>query len=176
MAQKKFKARKGATFTDKDAKVIGNYLSKAFPDGSPDPETIVDIAKDKKNPIHKYFDWDDKKAAEKWRILQAQRMIQMVYIELTPEVDLRQWESVVVDGKRRYQDSRTIRNAPDLVDQVIQSALLQLEYWQKKYSIYSSLKPLVADITKVREKHSKELMVKKKPVTKKTVKKKSKAA
>ena len=69
---KKYKARKGATFNNKDAQVIGVTIDSLRNDsGFVTPKVIVDNAKDAKSPIHKFFEWDNSSAAERFRIQQA---------------------------------------------------------------------------------------------------------
>lgn len=157
---KNYRAKKNSGFSDKDAKSIGSFLKKKFPDGSPKPAKLVELAKEETSPLHKYFDWDNKKAAHKWRLHQARQIICMVYVTIKEDEDpekevlVREYESVIVDGKRKYQDSETVLADVDLVDQVIQSALRQLELWEKKFSIYKSLRKLVEDVGEIRKKHN----------------------
>ena len=156
-SKSKYRARKQGSFSDKDAQIVGKFFEKHFPDGSPEPKIIVQLAKDEKCPLHKYFDWDVKKAAKKWWLLQARQLVGMVYIEIEPDVEIRGWESVVVEGKRQYQDSETVTQHEDLIDQVIQAALRQLELWERKYKTYKSLKNLVATVAGIRVKEEKSL-------------------
>lgn len=43
--------------------------------GSVTTEFVLEAARDLKNPLHRYFDWDDSVAAEKWRKQQALSLI-----------------------------------------------------------------------------------------------------
>ena len=42
------------------------------------PESVLEKAKDKKSELHKCFDWDDKSAANKYRLQQARQIIQFI--------------------------------------------------------------------------------------------------
>lgn len=44
------------------------------------PADVVKVARDPKHPLHKRFDWDDTKAAHKWRLRQARDLIASVEI------------------------------------------------------------------------------------------------
>ena len=41
------------------------------------PESVLEKAKDKKSELHKCFDWDDKSAANKYRLQQARQIINL---------------------------------------------------------------------------------------------------
>jgi len=49
------------------------------------PKQVLETAKDKKSPLHSYFEWDDTEAAYKWRIEQARELIRRVKIEIVIE-------------------------------------------------------------------------------------------
>jgi hypothetical protein len=38
------------------------------------PKEILEKAKDPKSPLHKYFEWDNSKAGEQYRIYQARHL------------------------------------------------------------------------------------------------------
>jgi len=50
--------------------------------GALTPEQVVAAAEDTKSPLHKYFEWDDNKAAHAHRIGQARELIKRVKIEI----------------------------------------------------------------------------------------------
>lgn len=60
-------------------------------DGRVTPKLVVDTARDKKSPLHPYFEWDDRKAGEVYRLDQARTLIRSVVITQEPEIvrDLR---------------------------------------------------------------------------------------
>lgn len=39
------------------------------------PRIVLDAAREESHPLHRYFDWDDKSAGEKYRLEQARAMI-----------------------------------------------------------------------------------------------------
>jgi len=45
------------------------------------PADVVKVARSPSHPLHKRFDWDDTKAAHKWRLSQARDLIASVEIE-----------------------------------------------------------------------------------------------
>lgn len=46
------------------------------------PEAVVATAENKAHPLHVYFDWNNKEAAQKWRIHQARKLIARTTIEI----------------------------------------------------------------------------------------------
>jgi hypothetical protein len=45
------------------------------------PSDVVKAAREPSHPLHKRFDWDDTKAAHKWRLSQARDLIASVVVE-----------------------------------------------------------------------------------------------
>ena len=68
----KYKARAGAPFKDKDAQRIGEEIEEL---SVKQPRTIIEKAKNPNTTLHKYFDWNNNVAGEKWRIQQARNII-----------------------------------------------------------------------------------------------------
>jgi hypothetical protein len=73
--KKIYKVRAGTTFNDKDARIIGAFLDTKFPGGMYSPKEVVEAAKPKNSPIHRYFEWDKDKAAYLYNLQQARRLI-----------------------------------------------------------------------------------------------------
>lgn len=44
------------------------------------PEVVVDVARDESHPLHHRFEWDNSKAAERFRLLQAAQMIRSIRV------------------------------------------------------------------------------------------------
>ena len=44
------------------------------------PSMVVNAAKPKSAPLHKYFEWDDKKAGHEYRLMQARKIIRVVQV------------------------------------------------------------------------------------------------
>ena len=65
-------------FHKADAQKCGEEMGN-----SPTPESLLEKAKDPTSELHKCFEWDDTKAAEKYRLVQARQMIQFIIIKDT---------------------------------------------------------------------------------------------
>ncbi len=61
---------------EKKSAVVDRELGKLYEkEGSLSPALILARAKSPKNALHKFFEWDDSKAGEKFRIIQANEML-----------------------------------------------------------------------------------------------------
>ena len=67
-----------STFHKADAQKCGEEMGD-----SPTPESVLAKAKDPTSELHKCFEWDDTKAAEKYRLTQARQIIQFIIIKET---------------------------------------------------------------------------------------------
>ena len=78
MKVKKFKARTGSPFKQKDAQKVGEELEKIKSKENLTPVSVVERAKNKKSILHKLFEWDDSEAAEQYRLQQARKIVSHV--------------------------------------------------------------------------------------------------
>ena len=154
--KKKYVATKGAQFSKKKAQVYGTVLEKIKErDNGIVPQAVVDEARDKASPLHDCFEWDNTRAAEKYRIEQARRMISHLVVVINYETGKTQKAFFNVEipdnggTKVAYVDVEWALTDKDLRKQVLQNALEELVYWQKKYKEYSEFKGIVREITKV---------------------------
>ena len=142
-------ARKGARITDEDAKVISAYIEKKYPGGEVTAEQVLDLARPKRSPIHKYFDWNDSVAAEKWRLHQARMIMCSIVIEKTDDVEVRKYHNVYIEqeSQTKWVELDKARNAPELWQQVLKKALFEAKQWQRRYDTYKELKPVFKEKT-----------------------------
>ena len=89
-----------------DADTVGEIFEQIEErDGVLSPSAVVDEARPEVSPIHACFEWDDEKAAEKYRETQASSMIRCLivsteHIENAPEGPVRAF--VHVSGESDY--------------------------------------------------------------------------
>lgn len=102
------------------------------------PTLIVETARDRKSPLHKYFEWDDSKAAHEYRLTQARFLVVSIGIETQDGEREQAFVSVVVDDTHQYMDIRKVAQNQELTEQALDAALRELKYWQAKYERYSS--------------------------------------
>jgi hypothetical protein len=138
-----YRAAPGAGFNDSEAQIIGSTLEqlKNFT-----PRDVVEVARPETSPIHKYFEWDDDKAAEEWRVAQARHLVNRVQIVVKvkdKKITTKAFHSIQIQtGKnteRRYESFKVISRTRQLKDQVIQKALQELIGWKQRYAQYNDV-------------------------------------
>jgi len=141
--------------SDEDAEIIGTEIEAlAEQNHVVTPAAIVAAARPKSSRLHPYFEWDDKKAAERYRLNQAQFLLRMVHVVVESQPDpVRAFHVVTVAEndriERGYVPLRTVVAQPVLMDQVLESARQELESWRKRYSQYQQLSSHVAQVTAI---------------------------
>lgn len=119
-----------------DPKEVGKVLTKL---GKFTPHEVLDVARNPKSPLHKYFEWEDSKAAEAYRLYQARNLVLSIKIEDDSGESYRAFESVVIDEHKMYVPMKTISDSPDLMEQVLHSILNELIYWRSKHQKYKHI-------------------------------------
>ena len=160
--KKIFKAKEGASFGEDKAQIYGEELEKLqkINDGKLTPKYVVEVAKDKSSPIHDFFEWDNNKASEKWRLHQARQLLNSIEIVITyngKKEEIRRYFNITKveedndDTKRVYIIMEEALSNPKYKKQILQRALEEIEYWQKKYSQYKELSMIFKSIEKTKQ-------------------------
>ncbi len=154
-----YRARNRAPFTDADAQLIGQIL-----EGLEDRDEmfkarkVLEHARDPRSPLHKYFEWDDNKAAEAYRLEQAGRLVAFVTIEVVDasgnKKRERAYHSITIseaDGskKRGFMSIRRIKQESDLQEQLVQRALQTLRVWRDMYHRFQRFHELIVCIDQI---------------------------
>lgn len=114
--------------------------------GSLTPQAVVTAASSPDSVLHGFFQWDDTVAAREYRLWQARQMIASVtvivegrktdaYFNVRAEVD--------VVPQRGYFSVDAVLSKQEIYQQVLETALSELEYWQKKFSQLKELRGIV---------------------------------
>ena len=111
---------------------------------------VVDTASDPRSSIHAAFNWDDKEAADSFRLYHARKLISSlsvvkVQIERANPLEVREWYSTreSPSDNRCYKRREEILTSNDLRASVIEDARRELESFLKKYQgILMTLSPL----------------------------------
>ena len=81
IANKKFKIKPGAVIiTKNEAQMVGTELNKLMTEKEQElkPIDVVEYARPTNSKLHKFFDWNDSTAAEKYRKCQARNLLNSV--------------------------------------------------------------------------------------------------
>lgn len=104
------------------------------------PEQIVEKARDENSELHKCFEWDDTKAAEKYRLTQARSlMCNLVFVTEDQKAETRVFYNLTFE-KTEYKPTKLILQKPDEYQLLVQKALGELQAFKKKYAHIKELK------------------------------------
>lgn len=140
-----FIATERGILSDDQAVVVGRELTKLEKKaGAITPNLVVDVAREEASPLHKYFEWDDGKAAEAHRLAQARQLIRSVSVvtieqeEQAPKM-VRAFSNVnSIEGEGRF-DGRVYRSTIKAMredgyrQQILEKAYGELVSWRERY-------------------------------------------
>lgn len=142
----KFSISGYAAIKKKDAPVVVRELKRIEREaGVITPTVIVQYAKPKSSPLHKYFEWSDTVAAEKYREWQARTIINSVQVTITGRsgdttvrafVNVSPCEDVGVNDEivgRGYISVQKVARNTGYKSQVVRYAYNQLVSWKSKF-------------------------------------------
>lgn len=113
------------------------------------PEEVVERAKDPDSELHKCFEWDDKKAAYKYRLQQARNiMCNLIFVSDDEKDEVRTFYNLTFE-KSEYHPTKLILQKPDEYKSLLEKAKNELYAFQKKYSILKELSYLFEEIDKL---------------------------
>lgn len=123
------------------------------------PKEVVRRAKGTKSPLHPFFEWDDSKAAGKYREVQARQLICAVYVRNAEKEDaenVRAFVNIkaesVSDGGPQLQgyiSAGTMLANPSLQEQVLAYARNQLVGWRLRFGHLEAFLGIAREIDKV---------------------------
>lgn len=122
-------------------------------------ENLLKKASKKSSSLYEFFDWDNSSAGEKWRLQQARGLINEIKI-IVEDKEVYAFESVNVSineprvltnspskfGSREYKTIVEIMDNEDYRNQLIHSALAQVNYWKEKHKELIELNPIFISI------------------------------
>lgn len=111
------------------------------------PSAVVQEAADENSSLHKYFTWDDGKAAHGYRLWQARELIASVRVEVMGRQTDAFWSAKIQIEKdtdfQAYFSAHKVLSNKELYLQVLEQALNEFSYWQKKYKHLKELRELI---------------------------------
>ena len=124
------------------------------------PSSVVEHARDEDSPLHDLFEWDDFEAAEKYRLHQARQLIRVcVTIEPTTKNEVRMFVNLLpsrYDGGGYIDTLAALKSEPTRA-LVLETALSELQAFEKKYNDLIELAPVFAAADQVKSKRRKRV-------------------
>ncbi len=114
---------------------------------------VVEESRPETAPLHPIFEWDDKKAAEKYRIEQAKRLVCAIV-----RVDEREEQSpneirAFVHAEKAYHPVRVVLQHPDMRNEALRDAFRSMESFRQKYSSLTELSGVIVEMDKLLAQH-----------------------
>jgi len=146
-----------------DANTVGEiFESIEERDGVLSPSAVVDEARPEVSPIHACFEWDDEKAAEKYRETQASSMIRCLivsteHIENAPEGPVRAF--VHVSGESDYIGLSRALSDEEKSASLLADAARDIDRFTTKYRALASYSESLNSLLNVMEETKNELVL-----------------
>lgn len=166
MIKKLYKATEGL-FSQKKAQVYGECLDKISQKKSGRLKAIdvVDEARNTRNPLHNYFEWNNSKAGEKYRLHQARMLINHIVVTIKydhTEKEQKAFFSIneTPFGKTKnktYVPVEIVMAEPNFRNQVLQRAVNEVVYWEEQYKEYNELGKIFRAIDETKKRLHKKL-------------------
>lgn len=136
--------RPGLDLYKADAQKVADEISAIGEDVT--PRQIVDRARDSETELHKCFEWDDSKAADKYRLQQARSIVCNLVIKESvdkPEtIPVRVFHKT--EGTSGYKPLALVVKDPDEYSKLLAQALSELRAFKLKYHSLSELSEILA--------------------------------
>lgn len=131
-----------------DAQTAGEVLERIYSrDGVIEPEVIVRESEAPSAPLHNCFEWDNEKAAHKYRITQAQGIIRAIVA--VEDTNTAQETRAFVSVDREYHPVSVVIRNPEKRDVMLQNALCELRWFERKYQALKELAPVFNAVKEV---------------------------
>ena len=111
---------------------IDTALDDLVVDNALHAEDVVAAARDPLSPLHSKFQWDDSKAAHRYRLWQARQIIASVTIKLPDGRATRKYINVPVAAARQYEPALLVVQDEDKFTAVLNDALRDLREIQRR--------------------------------------------
>jgi len=118
------------------------------------PEEVVRRAKSPYSPLHGHFDWSDRVAAKKWRLMQATQLILSVRLSGDDGASRRQFVNIGYGAG--FASMEKVRANPDIAAQVAKAAHDEIEDWVRRYQDISEALGFAKEAVKTLSKKNKK--------------------
>ncbi len=126
------------------AQTAGEHLEEVKEkNGALTRENVLDSGRPEESPIHPCFEWDNEKAGEEYRLIQANRLIRSVVVVRQDEEDEKHtapaFVNVSVARTGSYISTEKALSQDDTRAIVLSNAIRELQCFQRKYQSLTEL-------------------------------------
>ncbi len=121
------------------AQIVGQELTRLVQvnKGALLPETVVRAARPIRSPLHRCFEWDDKRAAHKYRVFQAGYLLRAVVVisedpDTKEPISCRAFPCIESEGGNYYTTIAHVMCDAELQENIAQQIARNLRYWRQK--------------------------------------------
>lgn len=170
----KYSFKEGSRLNPRKAPVAGRELDRLRrKHGQLNARLVVDEAEDPKSPLHEFFEWNHKKAADQYRLEQGRHLIRHVVVFIdTPQYKGPTKAFVTFDDiaeeAGEYIPICTVMSDEAMCARMLKQAFREHRTWEQRYKQLEELMPVF------KAARSAELKAKKKPKKKGGKKKRKK--
>lgn len=134
-----------------DAQTAGEELDRIYKrDGVLSPDAIVKDNTDPSAPLHNCFEWDNEKAAHKYRVSQAQEIIRTI-IYIPEETNDNQPVRAFVSVAKEYHPTKIVMQDEYKKSTLLEAALADLRAFKRKYESLVELSNIFDAISNLME-------------------------
>jgi len=155
-----YRVKPGSRLPPRRAQVYGECLQELADrhGGRLDAEIVISASRSLRSPIHECFEWDDSRAAEEYRRVQARELLRaIIVVQKDTGLVVRAFENVIVTASDLDDDVAGSYYVPiqdiipngNLMKQVLQEAVNYLKWFRKKYENLRQLGTVHRAIDKV---------------------------
>lgn len=108
-------------------------------------EDIIRLASDPKNPLHPLFEWDDRKAAVKFRVVQAERLLKTIrlYLEGADDSDPATALPPRLPARVKIGGAQPVVTSINTDEVMVKNALSQLNDWYLRHRNLKEKSPAI---------------------------------
>lgn len=131
-----------------DTEILEAELQSIYDkEGELTPSAVVTAAKPKNHPLHSQFTWDDKDAADQFRLEQARgliRSVKIVFKRADGEYDdVRSWHSVRRPSGTSYEPADKVAKDPFLREMALREMQRDWMSFKSKYESFAEFVSLM---------------------------------
>lgn len=120
-----------------DPNVVGEVCARLEREGRLSASELVNESRDEASPLHGMFEWDDEVAAEKYREVQAGKIIRSIVVKVEDSpLPFRAFSSL---KPQQYVSTKNALSREDTRRVLLDSAKRELEAFRRKYRALEEL-------------------------------------
>jgi len=122
-----------------------------------EPKDVVSSAENPRSYLHRYFEWDDTRAAHQYRLHRARHLLASIEVVIAPAVQskpVRAYAAFRKDGTPQQKEYVTITDAladPEKRQELLHRAMKEILRWRKEYRALEELAPIFSEVDKLAE-------------------------